>query len=171
MLHPAAAQVKLPRDLAFGARLSHLAAMAFWRNIHPGDAIADFVAVWRSAGRLRWRFLAAAIAVTAALFSLIVRDEHRIEPRPPHIDYITSWHAGRSEAEIRASNARNQQRKEALAAEQARADEELRNIYKAIGRASGMDVDAIEREAKADQAASAAAAAHGAAAIPAPPHP
>ena len=32
----------------------------------------------------------------------------------------------------------------------------MRNIYKKIGRASGMDVDAIERKAQADRAAEAA---------------
>ena len=35
----------------------------------------------------------------------------------------------------------------------------MKNIYKAIGRASGMDVDAIERKAKAEAAASAKVAA------------
>jgi hypothetical protein len=133
--------------------------MAVWKNINPGGAVADFLAVWRSAGRMRWRFMLLAIAVSGTLFSLLVREEYRIEPRPPEIIYITSWRADRSEAEILASNAANQRRQKQLAAEQAQRDEEVKNIYKAIGRASGMDVDAIDRQAKAEQAASAAAAA------------
>ena len=133
--------------------------MAVWKNINPGGAVADFLAVWRSAGRMRWRFMLLAIAVSGTLFSLLVREEYRIEPRPPEIIYITSWRADRSEAEILASNAANQRRQKQLAAEQAQRDEEVKNLYKAIGRASGMDVDAIDRQAKAEQAASAAAAA------------
>ena len=137
--------------------------MSIWRNINPTGAIGDFVAVWRSAGKLRWRFMLAAIAVSATLFSLIVREEERIEPRPPEITYITSWRADRSEAEILASNAANRRRQKQLAIEQAQRDLEVKNIYKAIGRASGMDVEAIDRQATAEAAASAAAAAKNAA--------
>jgi hypothetical protein len=136
--------------------------MSIWRNINPTGAVGDFIAVWRSAGRMRWRFMLLAIMVSGTLFSLIVREEHRIEPRPPEIIYITSWRADRSDAEILASNAANQRRQQLLAAEQAKRDALVKNIYKAIGRASGMDVDAIERQAKADSAASAAAAARNA---------
>lgn len=134
--------------------------MSIWRNIKPGGAIADFVAVWRSTGRMRWCFALLAIAMSATLFSLIVREEDRIEPRPPEITYITSWRADRSEAEIHASNVANQRRNARLAAEQAKRDELVKNIYRSIGRASGMDVDAIERKAKAEDAAAAAAAKH-----------
>jgi hypothetical protein len=132
--------------------------MAKWRDINPTGAIADFLLVWREAGPRRWPVAAAAAATTLAMFSLIWRDEYRIPPRPPEIIYINSWRADRSDAEIRASNLVNQQRKDRLAIEQARRDEEVRHIYKTIGRLSGMDVDAIERQAKADEAAAARAA-------------
>lgn len=141
--------------------------MSIWRNINPTGAIGDFIAVWRTAGTMRWRFMLLAIAVSGTLFSLVVREEERIEPRPPEINYITSWRADRSGAEIHASNIANQRRNMRLAAEQAQRDEKVRNIYKAIGRASGMDVDGIERKAKAEDAASSAAAAKN----PAPSHP
>lgn len=130
---------------------------SFWQNIRPAGAIADFRAVFEQAGRHRWRIGALAAASTWAVFSLVIHEEARIRPRPPHIDYITSWHAGRSEAEIIAGNIANEKRKEQLLAEQARREEMVRGIYKSIGRASGMDVDSIERQAKADDAASAKA--------------
>ena len=53
-----------------------------------------------------------------------------------------------------------------LAAEQARRDEEVRQIYKTIGRMSGMDVDAIERKAQADREAEARAKAAATQAAP-----
>jgi len=128
------------------------------QRFNPTDAVSDFMAVWRMAGPNRWRFMLAALAMTGLVFSLVVTEEHRIEPRPPEITYINSWRLDRSDAEIRASNIAHQRRKEAEQAEQARREEEVRGIYKTIGRLSGMDVDAIERQAKAEQAASARAA-------------
>ncbi|HMO68115.1 MAG TPA: hypothetical protein PKE25_05545, partial [Novosphingobium sp.] len=89
----------------------------------------------------------------------LVGYEQRGLPRPPVVTYITSWPADRTEAEIIASNIENQKRKERLAAEQARREEEVRQIYKTIGRLSGMDVEAIEKKAEAERAAERAAAA------------
>lgn len=127
-------------------------------RFNPTDAVSDFVDVYRSAGRHRWKFLAAAGITTLLVFSLVVFEEHRIPPRPPEIVWINSWRADRSDAEIRASNIENQKRVDAERAAEAKNAEEVRQIYKTIGRLSGMDVDAIERRARAEQAASAAAA-------------
>lgn len=54
---------------------------------------------------------------------------------------------------IAASNAANQARKDKLIAEQAARDEQVKGIYRTLGRMSGMDVDKIEREGAAEQAA------------------
>ena len=147
---------------------------SYWRNINPTGAIGDFIAVFRQAGSNRWRFALLALASTGAAFSLIIWEEARIQPRPPEIIYINSWRPGRSDAEIRASNIANQKKKEREEAEQAERDAEVRHIYKVLGRASGMDVDAIEAKAKADAAAEAKAAeakAAAAKATPVPPAP
>ena len=120
--------------------------------------IADFADVWRQAGKHRWGIGLAAAACTIAIFSVMWQEEARGLPRPHKVTYITVWDPHRTEAEIIASNIANQKRKERLAAEQAKREEEVRNIYKAVGRASGMDVDAIERKARADEAADAAKA-------------
>ena len=130
---------------------------SFWSNVRPVGAIADFRAVFAQAGRHRWRIALLAMTTTWLVFSLVTHEEARIRPRPPHIDYINSWHAGRSDAEIIAGNIANQKRKEELLADQARRAEMVRGIYKSLGRAAGMDVDAIERQAKADEAAKAKA--------------
>jgi len=124
----------------------------FWKDVSPTGMFADFVAVYRQAGRLRWRIALLSLAVTYAIFSMVIYEEHRIEPRAPTIVYITSWHAGRTDAEIMASNIANQRRKEAEAAREAAADATVKGIYKTLGRVSGMDVDKIEADAKADAA-------------------
>ena len=124
----------------------------FWKDVSPTGALADFMAVYRQAGRMRWRIGALSLAVTYAIFSMVIYEEHRIEPRPPKIIYITSWHAGRTDAEIMASNIANERAKEAEAARLAHIDDEMKGIYKSLGRVSGMDVDKIEADAKADAA-------------------
>jgi hypothetical protein len=130
-----------------------------WRQVSPRGAVRDFIEVWRQAGRNRWRIAALSAATTIAIFSVIVQEE-AIGPIPhPHIDYITVWDPHRTDAQIIASNVANQKRKERLATEQARRDEEVREIYKEVGRASGMDVDAIEKQARADHEAEVRAAA------------
>ena len=130
-----------------------------WRDVSPGGAIGDLIAVFRQAGPSRWRMAALAALPPLGIFVVFVNEEMRGKPRPPEVTYITSWHANRSEAEIVASNLANQKRKERLAAEQARREEEVRGIYKTLGRVSGMDVDAIDKQAAAERAAEQARAA------------
>ncbi|MBW8784602.1 MAG: hypothetical protein JF593_08180 [Novosphingobium sp.] len=129
--------------------------MSFWRNVNPAGAIGDFITVFREAGSNRWRFAALSAAVTVAIFSVMASEETRIPPARPHVTFITTFQPNRSDAEIMASNVANQKQKEQLAAEQAKREEDVRKIYKTIGRMSGMDVDAIERKAKAQEAADA----------------
>lgn len=130
---------------------------SFWRQVSPRGAVADFVTVFRQAGKNRWRIAVLSAIMTTAIFSVMWQEGARGLPRPPEVTYITVWDPHRTEAEIIASNIANQKRKERLAAEQAKRDEEVRQVYKSLGRATGMDVDAIERQARAEQAAQARA--------------
>lgn len=132
---------------------------SYWRQISPRGAIADFRTVFQQAGKNRWRFAVLATIPTVAIFSVMWQEEAYVLPRPPEVTYITVWDPHRTEAEIVASNIANQRRKERLAAEQAKRDAEVREVYKAVGRATGIDVDAIEKKAEADRAAEARAAA------------
>lgn len=126
---------------------------SYWRNISPRGAIADFRVVFEQAGRNRWRFAIASAAVTVAIFSVMANEGGRGLPRPPEVTYINSWPVDRTEAEIVRSNRINQERKERAAAAQAARDEEARQAYIALGRATGMDVDAIAAKAAAERAA------------------
>ena len=160
----------------------------FLRNVSPTGAIADLIAVFRDAGSRRWPILALSVITTATLFSMIVSEEGRELPRPPKITYIRTFRPDRTEAEIRAENIINERHKERLAAAQRQYDEETRSLYKAVGRASGFDVDKMDREGRAEAAAdekarlakldqlytaghAGANGAASAASIPAPDHP
>ena len=126
--------------------------MAFFKDINPTGAIGDLISVFRNAGSNRWRFLALAAATSFGIFYPIMREEHHIPPRPPVVTYITSWKAGRSDAEIEKSNLQNQHLQDQFAKEQAEREAKVHGIYRTIGKASGMDVDAIDRKADAEKA-------------------
>lgn len=125
----------------------------YWKDVSPTGMIADFREVWKQAGHNRWRIAAISAACTFGVFYLMTTQEGEAPHLPPKVTYITTLPAHRSDAEILAENIRNQKQKEAWAAEQAKRDADVRELYKEIGRMSGMDVDKIAREAEADEAA------------------
>lgn len=125
----------------------------YLRDVRPFGMVSDFTAVWKQAGRNRWRIAAVSAACTFGLFSLWWQEEAYGPQPPPKITYITTYQPGRSDAEIMASNIANQKLQDQLAAEQAARDEKVRQIYKTIGRLSGMDVERIEAEARKERAA------------------
>ena len=129
----------------------------YWKDVNPRGMIADFVEVWKQAGHNRWRFAALAGACTFGVFYLMSTQEAKGPHPPPKVIYISTLPAHRTDAEIMAENIANQKRKDAWEAEQAKREEDVRNIYKTIGRMSGMDVDKIAREGDADRAAAARA--------------
>ena len=140
----------------------------FWNNVQPVGAIADLRTVYQQAGRHRWRFMLAALATTGGIFFMMAQESWKMPPARPTVTFINSWTGERSDAEIRASNIANQKRKDLAEAEQKARDEQVKGVYRALGKASGMDVEAIEKQARADEQAEAARAAAAAAAAPAP---
>lgn len=130
---------------------------SMWRDVSPGGAIADLITVFKQAGPNRWRFAVLAMIPPLFFFWTFAREEHRIDPPKPRITYITTFRPDRTDAEIAASNRANQIYQNKLRAEQEKREEEVREIYKKLGRMTGMDVDAIEAKAKAERAAEAAA--------------
>lgn len=129
-----------------------LGKSSFWRNASPTGAIADFRTVWRQAGARRWPFVAAALAATLGVFYMIVQESWQGPPPRPKVIWINSWTADRSDAEIKREILANEKHKERLAREQAAREEKVKAIYRTLGKVSGLDTAAIERQA-AEQAA------------------
>lgn len=125
----------------------------YWKDVSPTGMIADFRIVWQQAGRNRWRIAAISGACTFAVFYLMFTQEGSAPHPPPEVTYITTLPAHRTDEQILTENIEHQKRKEAWAREQAKRDEEVREIYKSLGRWSGMDVDKIVAEADAERAA------------------
>jgi len=128
-------------------------------RFNPTGGIADFWNEIRRPHPYRWPILFVSILPAALMIWWGVNSTQYGEPERPTIEYITTYADGRSDAEIMAENRANQEIKDLRKAEEERIAEEKRAIYKELGRAAGMDVEKIEREAKAERAAEEAAAA------------
>ena len=124
---------------------------------NPVGGISDFWNEIRRPTPYRWPVLAVSVLCTFGLLFLIMREQVFAPPDPPKVSFISTFEAGRSDAEIVASNIANQKRKERRAAEQAKRNEAVKDAYRALGRATGIDVDAMERKIAADKAAEEAA--------------
>ncbi len=135
--------------------------MSIFRDVSFAGAGADLITFLRTPRQHRWLLVVLACAPPAfivMLFNLDVLEVTR--PGEPEVTYIESWPADRSIKDIVASNLERQKIEDEQEAK-------IREAYKALGRASGMDVDRIEREAEEARAAkvkqAAAAASSGAA--------
>lgn len=124
-----------------------------WRDVSPTGAIGDLITVFRQAGPNRWRFAVLAALPPLGIAAVFIQEEVRGKQPPPKIDYIVSWPADRTEAEIKADIAANERRKAREAAELAKREKVRQELYMALGRASGMNVDEIKKKADAERAA------------------
>lgn len=122
-----------------------LGKQSFWRNVTPGTAVRDFVTLWRG-NPYRWRVLMVSIALTSMMIYGFLPENERAPPAKAQITYISTFEPGRTDAEIIASNVESQKVKETKAAIAAKNAEEVKEFYRELGRASGFDVDALERQ-------------------------
>lgn len=131
--------------------------MSYLDKINPAGGIADFWHEFRRPNPYRWPVLLISFLITGSILSMIIWEKVRIPPERPTVTYITSFAPDRTDAEIAASNLANQKlQDERRAAEEARLERQ-RDAYRALGRATGMDVDAIEERVARERAAEKAA--------------
>ncbi|MBX9883384.1 MAG: hypothetical protein K2X68_00255 [Novosphingobium sp.] len=130
----------------------------FFRNVSPLRAIRDLWQILGAPSEFRLRSLALAMLVTGGIFSVMWQQGGRGLPRPPEVIYFESWRADRSDAEIIAGNIAATRKARAEAEEEQAHAEEVRKIYKAVGAATGLDTEAMDRQGRAEREAEARAA-------------
>ena len=130
--------------------------MKFLHNVSPLGAAKDFAHVWTDNPN-RWRVLALSIALTGGFMIVAIPDSQRIPPRKPEVTLITSFAEGRTDAQIEASNIANQVEQDEFRVVLADYEERRKETWRQLGRATGVDVDKMEREIEQERAAEAAA--------------
>ncbi|MWV29078.1 hypothetical protein [Aurantiacibacter rhizosphaerae] len=125
----------------------------FFRRISPRRAVSDFRDEWKKPTPHRWQILGVAMAATFCVFMLMIPSGQKGPPARPEVMLINTFDGDRTEGEIIATNCANQELKDALQARLEENAERKREVYKALGRATFIDVDAIEAEAEAERAA------------------
>ena len=131
--------------------------MSYLDKLNPAGGIADFWQEFRRPNPYRWPVLLISFLITGSILSMIVWDKVRIPPARPKVTYITSFAPDWTDAEIAASNLANQKLQEERRVAQAARLERQRDAYRALGRATGMDVDAIDERVAREEAAKKAA--------------
>ena len=139
--------------LALGLPNPYPGIMRLSKRYNPAGGIADFWNEVRRPTPYRWPVLVASVLSTFGLLYLVMTESILAPPERPRVSFISTLEPGRSDAEIIRSNIANQRAKEQREAEQAARDEEVKNAYRALGRATGIDVDAMDRKIAADKAA------------------
>ena len=125
----------------------------FFRNVSPRRAILDLWQILGAPSEFRTRSLLMAASITGGIFFLMMQQEGRGLPRPPHVIYFESWRADRTDAEIIAGNiAATKKARAEEAAEEARA-EDIRQMYKAVGAATGLDTQKMYNDGKVEREA------------------
>jgi hypothetical protein len=121
--------------------------MSFFKDVSLRTAGSDLIGFLRTSGHHSpWLFLAACVPTAIIMYTFYLDTLEKAKPPPRQIIYIESWPATRTIEESKAFIAERQKLKDQMIARE-------KEAYKAFGRAVGMDVDRIEREARAEQAA------------------
>ena len=125
--------------------------MSFFKDVSLRSAGTDLITFLRTTSEHSpLFFLAACVPTAIIIYTFYIDAMEKATPPPRSIIYIESWPATRSIEESKAAIAERQKVKDAMRARE-------KEAYKAFGRAVGMDVDRIDREAQQERAAKEAA--------------
>lgn len=118
--------------------------MSFFKDVSLRSAGSDLLGFLRSEQHNAALFMAACIPTAIIIGMFYMDSQNKGKPPPPTVTYFESWPASRTIEESQTWIAERQKRKDELRLRE-------KEAYKAFGRAVGMDVDRIEREAAAER--------------------
>lgn len=126
-------------------------------RFNPKPGILDFWNEFKRPNPYRWPILVVSSLPFAVIFFWLSSETAYKDPEPPKITYISTLDSARSDAEIVASNLANQEVKDLREAREQAIEERKREMYKALGAATGMDVEEMDRRGREARAAEEAA--------------
>ena len=136
-----------------------LRGMGRLSRFNPKGGIEDFWQEFKKPQPYRIPILLVSALVPLTALYMLASERTMIPPRSPEVFYITTFEPDRTDQDIIASNVENQERKDRLQARIDEIEEKKKEAYRALGRATGLDVDAMEAEIEAEREAEEAAAA------------
>ncbi len=133
--------------------------MGFLANtrFNPKAGILDFWHEFRKPNPFRWPILIVSTLPFCLIFYWLSGETVYGTPERPKITYITTYEPGRTDEQIAASNLANQEVKDLREEYEEELAQRKRDLYKALGAATGMDVEEIDRRGQETRAAEAAA--------------
>ncbi|MEL7217069.1 MAG: hypothetical protein AAGK01_01405, partial [Pseudomonadota bacterium] len=102
-------------------------------RFNPKPGILDFWKEFRKPNPYRWPILFASAMPFGLIMYWLAGETVYKDPERPSITYITTFDPNRTDDEIAASNAENQEIKELRAAREEELAERKRELYKALG--------------------------------------
>lgn len=131
---------------------AYLWAMRFLDKLNPVGGVTDFWEYFKRPQPYRVPILLASAVMTLGVLSLIIWEKNYIAPAKPKVTWITTLDENRTDAQIYAENLENQRVQEELRAAEEAKLERRSDIYRALGRGSGMDVEAIDERIARERA-------------------
>ncbi|NCP18948.1 MAG: hypothetical protein GW855_07305 [Erythrobacter sp.] len=119
------------------------------------DVAGGFGDLWNEIKRpqpYRWPILFVSCALTGTILYAFAQERVIVPPPRPEVTYITTFAPDRTEEQIVASNLENQERKEARERLEEYRVEKRRDMYRTLGKATGIDTDKIDAEIEAERA-------------------
>ena len=120
-------------------------------RFNPAGGIRDFWNEFRKPNPYRWPILLVSAIPMVLTVWWATGERVIMPPERPEVTYISTFPEGRTDEEIRASNIENQRYNDRIRALRAEQDEAVRDMYRELGRATGLDVDAMEAEIEAER--------------------
>lgn len=122
------------------------------QRFNPTPGLADFWEYIKRPQPYRWLIVAVSCLPIIVIIAWANSEEVIGPLERPKVTYISTLDENRSDEEILASNIANQERQDAIRAEIEAIEDRKRELYRALGRASGMDVEAMEEQAAIERA-------------------
>ena len=129
----------------------------FFQNVSPRRAVVEMWKVLGAPSEFRLPALVMAAIVTGSIFWFMVHEGGQALPPPPKVLYFNSWRADRTDKDIIAGNIKAAREAKAEAQAEETTAEDIRQMYKKVGAATGLDTNAMYKQGKAERDAEARA--------------
>lgn len=125
--------------------------MGLLNRFNPAPGVKDFWSEFTRPQPYRIPILLASVAIPGTFLFIFANQKTPIPPRSPDVTYISTFAPDRTDDEIIQSNIENQIEKDRRREQLAAIEERRRELYRALGAATGLDVEQMEREAEAER--------------------